>query len=470
MSSRIVLIILVFALSAFFLAGCTDKTPDNPTRPGIPPQGYSDWLNAWQFFSIFFSTSHDPGYMVSQVYTPPGFTGQGGGSRPYPVLYLLSPFGGDERYYFEHGLANIADRLIAEGKIQPMIIVSIDGRSQLGGSFYTNSTQQGRYMSALVQDEEFDVNLFIDPTGFYTGYYQPYRGSYTFTSKAKIPRIDEVYPTIIDSKARAISGVGMGGYGAFMLAIETDMFGSVSAVNAPLDFDGDGNGGFKTLINEVYPGAWTQIVSTPTRTDTIYTVDTSLANPGLSLLVSAAAAFSPHYYNPGLDDNLQISSDSTALVLKIDSVYVTRRDSLLTWGFSARDSLTDDKISYLPAHKVHMPFDSLGMINPMIWDLWMNHNIENLYVADDNGHAAHFDGMKKLLIKSTNSADAEFHYGEQMDAFIAYLQAKGDTNYEVKTFSGNGTLPGRADYFMYDLLEDILIFHSNNFVIPGDIE
>ncbi len=461
MSSRIVLIILVFALSAFFLAGCTDKTPDNPTRPEVSSQGYSEWLNAWQFFSIFFSTSHDPGYMVSQMYTPPGYEGRSGGGRPYPVLYLLSPFRGDERYYFEHSLANVADRLIAEGKIQPMIIVSIDGRSQLGGSFYTNSTQQGRYLSALIYDEEIPVDPFIDPQGTYTATYQPYRGEWTFNSLAKIPRIDAIYPTIDDPKARAISGVGMGGYGAFMLSIETDMFGSVSAINAPLDFDGTGAGGFKTLLDEVYPGEWTQIVETETRTDTIYTVDTSLANPELSLMVSVAAAFSPHYSGPGLD-----FED----VIQIDSVFISGGDPQLTWAFTPLDSLTDDMKSYLPMHQVHMPFDSFGLPNPVIWDEWMRHNIEDLYLADANGNAAHFDDMKKLLIKSENSADAKFYYGEQMDAFIAYLGGKGDTNYEVRTFGGNGSLPGTADYLMYDLLEDILIFHSENFEISEDIE
>jgi S-formylglutathione hydrolase FrmB len=442
MKSRIVLIILAFALSAFFLAGCSDKSKDNPTRPQISEEGLANWLNAWQFFSIFFSTSHDPGWMVSRAYTPPGYDYQGGGGRPYPVLYLLSPFRGDERYYLEHGLGEVADRLLAEGRIQPMIIVCIDGQSQMGGSFYTDSPYQGKYYSSLLEDEDFYVDIFDDPDGTYTGNWPfDYRGPWTFKSKAMIPRIDKNgsgYNTIDDPNTRAISGVGMGGYGAFALAVKTGLFGSVSAVNAPLDFDGTGGSeGLITLLNESRPAAWADI-------------DTSLGNPALSLIVSAAAAFTPHYTD-----------------FQIDSVYVRERDSVLTFVYTPLDSLTDDLSSYLPDHQIHVPYDPAGGINSFIWDLWMEHNIQNIYEADVDGYAAHFDDVKKLLVRSQ---EAKYHYGEQMDGFIQWLQDKNDANYTVMEFTGNDNLSATADHFLYDILEDILIFHSDNFVIPGDIE
>lgn len=440
-------------LSALFLAGCTDKTKDNPTRPEIPPQGLANWMDAMQTFSIAFSTSMDPGYVVYQGYTPPEYDWMGGGGRPYPVLYLLSPFRGDERYYFEHGLAQVADRLLAEGKIQPMIIISIDGRSQLGGSFYTDSWQQGKYFTALIEDKTYEVDLFIDPTGRYSGTGQPYRGSMTLYSTALINRVDDWFSTVDDPKARAISGVGMGGYGAFSLAVNTDLFGSVSAVNAPLDFDGNGNNGFLTLINEMIPAEWVSIDTTESgRVDTTYAADTSQTNPEMSLLVSAAAAFSPH-----------------PIDVQMDSVYVTERDQILIWGYTVMETLTDDLRSYLPTHDVHAPFDSSGLINNFIWNLWMNNNIQNMIENDTTGTAQHFlDDMDKLLIWSK---EAEFHYGEQMEAFAQYLQNNTDsTRYTIMEFTGNGALSGTADHFLYDLIETILIFHSDHFEIPGDIE
>jgi hypothetical protein len=164
----------------------------------------------------------------------------------------------------------------------------------------------------------------------------------------------------------------------------------------------------------------------------------------MSMIISAAAAFSPQYTEA-----------------RLDSVYVTQRDSLLVPAFTPIDSLTNDLRSYLPQHQIHVPFDSLGNINNFIWDLWMQHNIQNMYEANVNGTAAQFSAMPKLLIESRG---AEFHFDEQMDAFIQFLQNSTDpSKYTVMDFRGNPNLTGTADHFLYDLLDDILIFHSNNF-------
>lgn len=447
MKSRIAMIIAAALLTAMFLAGCTDKTKDNPTRPMVSDNGLV-FVNPWHFYSIFFSTSLDPGYMPSLVYTPPGYAYEGSG-RPYPVLYLLSPFRGDDRYYFEHGLADVADRLIDEGSIQPMIIVSIDGRSQFGGSFYTNSPIQGNYYSALAEDRIFHVDPYIDPNAFPF----PIDGPRDLYSYSTVSRMDETYLTIDNPKARAISGVGMGGYGAFAAAVQTDLFGSVSAINAPLDFDGAGAGGFKALFNEVFttPNHWTVIDTSETgRIDTNYIVDTALNNPALSLVVSAAGAFSPHYTS-----------------FDIDSVF-NDQFGVQTWAFTITGSQDDPALgkTYLPRHQVHVPFDSTGVINDVIWGQWMDRNIESLYQNDTLGYAAAFDTIPKLLIRS---ADAKFHYGEQMDAFMKFMTDNG-IRYEAMTFRGTDRLTGTVDHFLYDLLVDILIFHSQNFEIPPDIE
>ena len=58
------------------------------------------------------------------VYTPPGYSA----SKQYPVLYLLHGFGDDQTAWTEVGRANlIADNLIAQGKMSPMIIVMPNG-------------------------------------------------------------------------------------------------------------------------------------------------------------------------------------------------------------------------------------------------------------------------------------------------------------------------------------------------------
>jgi enterochelin esterase-like enzyme len=61
------------------------------------------------------------------IYTPPGYEG---GSRRYPVLYLLHGGGGDEDAWFTLGRTNlILDNLIAQEKAKPMIVVMPNGNA-----------------------------------------------------------------------------------------------------------------------------------------------------------------------------------------------------------------------------------------------------------------------------------------------------------------------------------------------------
>ena len=62
-----------------------------------------------------------------QVYTPPGYTKD----KKYPVLYLLHGIGGDENEWKRGGKPNvILDNLLADGKVEPMIVVMPNGRAQ----------------------------------------------------------------------------------------------------------------------------------------------------------------------------------------------------------------------------------------------------------------------------------------------------------------------------------------------------
>jgi enterochelin esterase family protein len=56
------------------------------------------------------------------VYTPPGYAAS---DARYPVLYLFHGGGGNEDHWIQSGLAHVAmDNLIAEGRIEPMIVVT----------------------------------------------------------------------------------------------------------------------------------------------------------------------------------------------------------------------------------------------------------------------------------------------------------------------------------------------------------
>jgi enterochelin esterase family protein len=104
------------------------------------------------------------------VYTPPGFDVNR--TTRYPVLYLIHGGSDTEETWTKVGRANlIADNLIAQGKAKPMIIVMP----------YANVRSSP--MEAFTKDVTDDIVSFID----------------------------ENYPTLTDSKNRAIAGFSVGG-------------------------------------------------------------------------------------------------------------------------------------------------------------------------------------------------------------------------------------------------------------------
>ena len=129
------------------------------------------------------------------VYLPPDYETSGAN---YPTVYCLSGFGGDalthlNRTPFKPNLADRMDKLIAAGKIRPMIVVMPDCFSYYGGSQYINSTATGNYEDYLTQEI--------------------------------VPFIDSNLRTINDRRARASAGVSSGGYGSLIMGLRhADLF------------------------------------------------------------------------------------------------------------------------------------------------------------------------------------------------------------------------------------------------------
>src|SRR5262249_787431 len=71
------------------------------------------------------------------VYLPPGYDSSS--SQRYPVLYMLHGLGADRYQWGQEGLFISADRLITEGEIQPLIIVTPEGAS----SYWINQANKG---------------------------------------------------------------------------------------------------------------------------------------------------------------------------------------------------------------------------------------------------------------------------------------------------------------------------------------
>tara|TARA_R110000868_G_scaffold304437_3_gene564983 strand:+ start:3093 stop:4250 length:1158 start_codon:yes stop_codon:yes gene_type:complete len=127
------------------------------------------------------------------VYTPAGYETSG---KNYPVLYLLHGGGGDEDAWTTMGRApHILDNLIAEGKIEPMIVVMTNGNSdQIKALKRVESPEQGVSSMANGLFEESLINDVI-------------------------PYIEKNYRAISKRESRAVTGLSMGGIQTQKLAL-----------------------------------------------------------------------------------------------------------------------------------------------------------------------------------------------------------------------------------------------------------
>jgi len=114
------------------------------------------------------------------VYTPPGYTAD----RKYPVLYLLHGIGGDETEWQRlcHP-ENIIDNLLADGKIQPIVVVMPNGRAQV------NDRAEGNVYASAPAFANFENDLLKDV----------------------IPAIEAKYSLYTNRENRALAGLSMGG-------------------------------------------------------------------------------------------------------------------------------------------------------------------------------------------------------------------------------------------------------------------
>ena len=154
---------------------------ESPYPP--PPAGFDERregvaegkIEAVEYASTSINTTRN---MV--IYTPPGMDPDG----KYPVLYLLHGIGCMETDWSTKGAAGaILDNLLADGKIQPMIVVMPNGRAAVGLTANTPIPQQVPAFEAFEKDLLEDI----------------------------IPYVEAHYPVQADREHRALAGLSMGG-------------------------------------------------------------------------------------------------------------------------------------------------------------------------------------------------------------------------------------------------------------------
>lgn len=150
----------------------------------------------------------DPHVRDLFVYLPPGYETSG---ERYPTVYCLTGFTGRGKMLlndsaFTPNLSERMDKLIAAGKIRPMIAVMPDCFTYYGGSQYINSTATGNYEDYLAQE----IVKFVDAN----------------------------FRTIDDRGARGVMGKSSGGYGSLIMGMRhADIFGLVCSTAGDAYFE-----------------------------------------------------------------------------------------------------------------------------------------------------------------------------------------------------------------------------------------
>lgn len=137
------------------------------------------------------------------IYLPPSYYDS---DKNYPVVYYLHGYSESSRF-FVSSHKNKLDEAFKNGA-KEFILVGVNGLTQLGGSFYTNSPVTGNWEDYVVEEV---VSL-----------------------------VDENFRTQQDSHSRGICGFSMGGYGAYNIALKhPDVFGAMLTMSPGLIADND---------------------------------------------------------------------------------------------------------------------------------------------------------------------------------------------------------------------------------------
>jgi enterochelin esterase-like enzyme len=157
----------------------------------------------------YFSTAVNTNRSVL-IYTPPGYDPRA--EKRYPVLFLLHGFGEDESAWTEVGRAHlIADNLLAQGRIQPLVIAMPNGHP-LSPKGVPWKDYDPRNQALL--DKEIGQDL--------------------------LPLLSQDYRVLGRPQDRAIAGLSLGGGQALGIGLQRrDTFNWVGAFSAAELKDGD---------------------------------------------------------------------------------------------------------------------------------------------------------------------------------------------------------------------------------------
>jgi enterochelin esterase-like enzyme len=144
----------------------------------LPPTGFDQARSSiqhGQVNTVTYQSSAINSQRNARIYLPPEYST----SKKYSVLYLLHGYGGNEGEWFTGGSANvIMDNLIADGNIQPFIIVTPNANT------------------SAISDAKFPDDIL----------------------NSLIPYVESHYSVYTDRLHRAIAGLSYGGPQSYNIA------------------------------------------------------------------------------------------------------------------------------------------------------------------------------------------------------------------------------------------------------------
>jgi enterochelin esterase-like enzyme len=173
--------------------GPIELKPDDKAAFPNPPEGFDkprEGIEHGKLERVDYDSKTVGVKRWMQVYTPPGYSKD----IQYPVLYLLHGIGGNEREEWAKGGAPhvILDNLIAEKKIEPMIVVLPNGNATTNKAVAAEPGGTGGRRGF----------------GDLTGWGKPFENDLI---KDIIPLIEANYSVKADRESRALAGLSMGG-------------------------------------------------------------------------------------------------------------------------------------------------------------------------------------------------------------------------------------------------------------------
>ena len=197
---------------------CVDKD-FNPTFPIPLP---TSLLQVMQVHSHALKRD-----MAVSIYLPAGYGEQGDSRDSYPVLYMLHGYTGSETTWMPGlKLQETADALIADGRLNPLIIVA----PNIDNSYGIDSAKEPYQLGSSPQDSLNE------------GLYE------TWLIDELIPWVDKTFYTNTEREGRSIGGLSMGGCAALHLAFaHPDLFIRASG-HSPALFVEDFPGGLDSWL------------------------------------------------------------------------------------------------------------------------------------------------------------------------------------------------------------------------------